>query len=65
MRTECPSGTILYGWVALEELTKSLNRYCGVKTDIEHFVSVTYKLQKLLGRIYVKYNETTSYAVDA
>ena len=51
-------------WMTLEEPTKCLDRNCRVKTNIEHFVSVTYKLQEFLCRIYIKYDETAPYSGD-
>ncbi len=54
----------LYRWVAFEELPKGLSRNYGVKADIEQFVSVTYKLQELVGRIHIEDEESSSYTGD-
>ena len=51
-------------WVTLEELTKCLDRNCWVKTDIEHFVSVTYEPREFFCRIHIKYDETAPYSGD-
>ena len=59
-----PRLAILDRRVAFEELPKRLSRNYGVKADLEHLVSVTYKLQELVGRIHIEYEESSSYTGD-